>query len=128
MTLLAAGAQIAGLLFGSVLQVMGKVANLRKKYPTESPASIYKIFRSEEWDVAIVSACVDAMAFVSFYLGGYEWLEKKTKGNFTELAAMLCMVVIAYAGQRLVYKYLGTAEAVLSEKANFNNKLPDNVQ
>lgn len=96
--------------------VMQVIQRLRRKFPDKGFREIFDTYFREEWDSLIRSGLVWATyELFLFVLDKSEavmplWWEKY-------FAAYALAVVLGYAGQRLAYKYLGTAEKVLSEKA-----------
>ena len=108
-------AVFVGGVFGVLFHIMGKVKDLRVKFPSNTPGQIITIFLNEEWNVLIVSGMVNLACLISVYFGAihyFGWDEIE----FGPLFAFVGMIGIGYFGQRLVYKWLGTTEKVLSKK------------
>lgn len=105
-------------LLGVGFHVMQKIANIRTKYMAEPPKIVFKVFFSEDWNTLIVSILSIIAAFSIFQVMLREFAENKAT-----LAILFVIkwkypafIVIGYAGQRLAYKGLGTAESVLSKR------------
>ncbi len=102
---------------GMLFHVMQKVRSLRVKFPEFAPNRIWKTFIAEEWD----SVCVSFLVWLVFEL----WIYISIKNGF-KLPAWYDMygvyglsLVLGYCGQRIAYKYLGTAERVLQKRADY---------
>ena len=102
-------------ILGCCFHVMGKVSVLKKTFPDLLPRTIWKTFWREEWNVLIGSAVVLFTLELSIYIINYfsilipDWLQ---------WGIYPISLVLGYAGQRLIYKYLGTAEKILEQKAD----------
>jgi hypothetical protein len=98
---------------------MQKVMHLRKKFPDFGLKEIFTLFFKEEWDSLIVSFLV--LCTYQLFLFIIEMAEVVMPAWWDKyLLDYVLAVVMGYAGQRLAYKYLGTAEKVLTEKAEIN--------
>ena len=109
----------ACILIGIGYHVMQIVKGLRKRYPDFGISEVFKTFFREEWDSLIMSGmglfAFELWIFIS-RVTGIELPDWYFDWGVYAIAA-----VWGYAGQRLAYKYLGTAEEVLSKKAKLNN-------
>ena len=100
---------------GIAFFAMGEVKKLRAKYPDFPPKKIGVTFLSEEWNTLIVSVLCwlvyELAIFVAYYNGFPipEWLEM--------WGVYAIAIVWGYGGSRLIYKYLGTAEKVIADRA-----------
>lgn len=102
-------------LLGIGFHIMQKIRKLRTLYPTFGLKDMFKVFFGQEWDSLIVSGLVVAvyqLVFIVLYL-----TDAKTP-QWWPLASYGLAFVLGYAGQRLAYKYLGTAEQFLSDNAD----------
>lgn len=108
-------------IIGVLLHVMSRISKLRKKFPELAAGDVFLTFFREDWDSLIVSGLVLLGLEVALYIIQVEqgivlpaWLD--TWGMY------LFSFVMGYAGQRLVYKYLNTAEGVLERKVENLNQ------
>lgn len=108
-----------GGLIGIALHIMGRVKNLRVKFPSNTPKQIFYLFLNEDWNVLIVSAIVNLSCLISVYFGGAHYLGLDEYG-FGPLIAFVGMIGIGYFGQRIVYTWLGTTERALNKKLGNN--------
>ncbi len=103
------------LLIGIGYHIMQVIKRLRKKYPAMPPADIWAMFKNEEWDSLIVSflgwVVYELGLFIAIYNG------HKLPTWFDVWGMYVIAIAWGYCGQRLAYKYLGTAEQKL-EKLN----------
>lgn len=106
-------------ILGVGYHVMQKVMRLRRKYPQFNLPEIFGTFLKEEWDSLIVSFLV--LCTYQLFLFIVEMSQMVMPSWWDKyLADYALALILGYAGQRLAYKYLGTAEKVLSEKAEKN--------
>ena len=109
-----------------ILYVMGvgfnisqKLSVLQKKFPSFSRKEIVQTFKKEEWNTMIVSFLGLITVQALWFAGHYEnvtlplWLH----GFAVYPAAM----VVGYAIQRIIYKYLGTSESALMSQQIIND-------
>lgn len=99
--------------------VMQIVMKLRKQFPQFGFGQIFSTFFNQEWDSLLRSLLVLLtlqMALVITHFANValpQWLEGW---------GLYCIsLVLGYAGQRIAYKYLGTAADVLEKKAGGGN-------
>lgn len=104
------------MLVGILFHVMQKVRQLKIQFPELAPHRVWKTFFGEEWDSLIVSFLVWLV---------YElWLYISIKNGFRlpnwyDMYGMYGLaLVLGYCGQRVAYRYLGTAEKVLQKRAD----------
>lgn len=96
--------------------VMQIVMKLRKQYPAFGFKEIFNTFFNQEWDSLIRSFLVlstyELGLFIIDMTGARMplWWEKY-------LVVYTLAIVLGYAGQRIAYKYLGTAADVLEKKS-----------
>lgn len=108
---------------GIGFHVMQKVISLGTQFPQDGPSVVFRAFLKEDWDTLMVSGLVVLLNVVTHYI-----LETYAPGvtqieNYA-LYSFGVAFVLGYAGQRIVYKYLGTAEKLLDKKADdLNNRL-----
>lgn len=111
---------IGGGAFGVWFHIMQQIRKLRAKFPDLPAKEIKNTFLTQEWDVLIVAGMVNALCLFFEYLGASKHIG--LDADFAELIVAAFMVVIGYAGNRLVYKALGTSEKVLSKKIGGDNE------
>lgn len=113
---------IALQLLGIGFHVMQKVISLGATYPQDGPAVVFKAFFKEDWDTLGVSGLVLLLNLVVHYILNRYAPGLSTVPNY-DLYNFGVALVLGYAGQRVVYKYLGTAEKLLDRKSDNINKL-----
>lgn len=112
-------------ILGVSFHVMQKIISLGDSHKDKTRAEIFSIFLSEDWDTLGVSALVLITTLVFHFSANYyftESMNKIVKVPLTSLEVpiviliLIASFVIGYAGQRLVYKWLGSAEKYLNDK------------
>lgn len=103
-------------LLGIGFHVMQKIISLGDKNPKLTSSDVFSAFLFEDWDTLMVSALVLALNIVAHYIIENYTSLCDTK-NF-HIYAFGIAFVLGYAGQRIVYKYLGSAESFLNKKAD----------
>lgn len=103
---------------GIGFQVMEKISKLRQKHIEASPQKIIKTFFWEDWNTVIVSCMCLALTTFLMYFGIAEML--RIPAAWADIFYFSLFVLGGYGGQRLVYKFLGTAESKLSKKLDEN--------
>lgn len=107
--------QILGIGF-HVMQRIAKLNLLYKDKPEISARYVVSVFMKEDWNTLIVSVLIILLNLVvHFILDTYGHDYTSGISGF-QLYGFLVAFVLGYAGQRLVYKYLGTAENFLNKK------------
>jgi uncharacterized membrane protein len=110
---------IALQVIGIALHIMQKIGELDDKHPDKPLSEIRVIFWREDYNTVIVSGLVLFLnLIVHFIIASYSTLP--TIDHY-HLYAFGTAFVLGYAGQRLIYRYLGTAEKYLGKKVE--NKL-----
>lgn len=101
---------------GVSFDVMAKVRRIRNKFPQIHFRDIWSTFFAEEWDSLFVSFIVLIAMEMALKIINYNGV---TLAPWLDNWGMYVMaLVLSYSGQRIAYKYLGTAEQVLSDKAD----------
>lgn len=101
---------------GIGLHIMQKIITLGANHEDHSWKQVFGAFFKEDWDTLTVSGivlCVNLL--VQFVINNYAMDIIYQNPNF-HLWMFGAAFVIGYAGQRLVYKYLGSAEKFLDRK------------
>lgn len=100
---------------GIGLHVFQKVKDIDSRYPDDTLKDVFKIFLREDAITLFASILILILNLVVHYIiGAYTTLP--TTIEYYILYAFGIALLLGYAGQRLVYKYLGKAEEVLSKR------------
>jgi ABC-type spermidine/putrescine transport system permease subunit I len=111
---------------GISFHVMQKIISLGDKNKDKTRSQIFSTFLSEDWDTLFVSFLVLITCMVFHFSANYYFPESMNKIveipilNIEVPIVILILIasfVIGYAGQRLVYRWLGSAEKYLDKKA-----------
>ena len=102
---------------GIGLHVMQKVAAFDRQYPEKKMREIFITFWEEDWNTVFISALVMCLNLVVHFIIA-RYAPALTLVNYYHLYAFGGAFVMGYAGQRLIYNYLGTAEKFLDKKVN----------
>lgn len=109
-------------LLGVGFHIMQIIRKLRARFPEHGMSSILNLFMKEEWDSLLVSFLV-LLSFI-MYLVVVEYYQLVLPPWWYKFGVdFILAFVLGYAGQRLAYRYLGTAEKVLEQGAD-NINLP----
>lgn len=103
-------------LLGISFHVMQKVVSLGDKFPTETVKEIFAAFWKEDWDTLTISVLV-----LLLYLGAvYTVLDylgiKLPTDWYWQVGPFGISLLLGYAGQRLIYKWFGSAEQFIDKK------------
>lgn len=93
-----------------------KISKQKKKFPMLKPGEVVDTFFSEEWNTFFTSALGIALFEILLYTMRVN--EVNLPLWFENWGLYILAAVWGYAGQRLAYKFLGSAEAVLEKKAD----------
>lgn len=116
--LIIVGLQILGIL----LSVVQKITVLDKKYPDLTKREIFAVFLDEDWTTLAGSFVVLCLNLLGHYIvENYAPQTKEFIGPYYILYGFGLALLLGYAGQRLIYKWLGSAEKALDNKVT--NKL-----
>lgn len=108
---------VALFLLGVGYFVTKKIDELKVKYPTCDADDVLRTFLKEDWNTLIRSFLVLCTYEIFIFITQIKavvmpvWWEKY-------LVVYALSLVLGYAGQRLIYKYLGTAESELEKRAD----------
>lgn len=107
-------------LLGVGFHVGQKIVSLGNAYPEKSRSEIVRVFFKEDWDTLFISALVLLLdEMIHIIINGYA-THLTVNPNFY-LYSFGAALVLGYAGQRLVYKFFGSAEKFLGNQ--IDNKL-----
>lgn len=99
---------------GCGLHVAQKVFELDKKFADDSLADVFNEFLKSDRVTLIVSGLVLLLNIVVHYI--IDAYTDFSNIEYYDLYSFAVAFVLGYAGQRLIYKYLGKAEEVLNKK------------
>lgn len=103
------------MIVGILFHVMQKIRILRDKFPQFNPNQVVKTFFGEEWDSLIISFLVWLVYEIWIYISMMHNLGLPMWYKLYAIYALA--LVLGYSGQRIAYKYLGTAERILEKRA-----------
>ena len=105
-------------LLGISFHVMQKVISIGDKYPKETPRTIFKYFWLEDWDTLAVSGLFLILNIIGHYIV-FVRLEMVLHSEwYWQVSPYFFSLVGGYAGQRLIYKFFGSAEKFLEKKGD----------
>lgn len=104
------------MLVGILFHVMQKIRQLRIKFPELAPNRVLKTFFGEEWDSLIVSFLVWLVYVLWIYISIRNNYKLPTWYDMYGIYGLA--LVLGYCGQRVAYRYLGTAEKVLQKRVD----------
>ena len=104
-------------LIGIGFHALEKVAELDKKYPQFSMKEVFAAFFNEDWNTLLMSGLVLALNVVTRFIAE-RYAPQFTGNQTTELWWFGISLVLGYAGQRLVYRFFGSAEKFLNKQAD----------
>lgn len=103
-------------ILGIGFHVMQKIISLGDEHKDKNRSQIFSAFLYEDWDTLSVSALIIALHLVSHYIvENYTTIRQIDNYHLYSFGLAL---VLGYAGQRIIYKYLGSAEEFLNKKVN----------
>ena len=100
---------------GVSLRSMQTIAGLRMKYPQSNMSTILNSFLYEDWNTLFVSGLVIILNLIVHYILSVTKLDF-TNNPYYMLISYGVALVLGYAGQVLVYKWLGTAATRLDKE------------
>jgi len=103
-------------LLGISFHVMQKVISIGDKFANLTPSQIFGTFFKEDWDTLIVSALVLCVNVTFYFIVDYYKVTYFTEWPYFLPVGFGCAFFFGYAGQRLIYKYFGSAEKFLDKQ------------
>jgi hypothetical protein len=104
---------------GVSLHIVQKITELGKLYPELKPNQIVNTFWNSDWDTLLGSGVVLLLNLtVQFIIENYA--TKIYNMEYFHLISFGIALILGYAGQRLIYKWLGTAADSLDKKVTDN--------
>lgn len=102
---------------GVGLHVAQKLREIAKRSLTDTKRDEINTFFQEDWITLFISFLVLCLNLVGHYIID-RYTDLPATIAYYDLYAFGIALVLGYAGQRLIYKYLGQAEEVLTKKVN----------
>lgn len=102
---------------GIGLHAAQKMLELDKKFPDDSMNDVINMFLREDRITLVISGLVLAFNLVAHYIID-TYTELPLAVEYYPIWAFGISFVLGYAGQRIIYKYLGKAEGALMRKAD----------
>lgn len=103
-------------LLGISFHVMQKVIKIGDDHPEMKQREIFGIFFKEDWDTLTVSGLIIVADLLVHYIIDSYTPEFRAGINFYILYAFGAAFMLGYLGQRMVYKWLGSAEKFIDKK------------
>jgi ABC-type spermidine/putrescine transport system permease subunit I len=116
---------IALQLLGVGFHVMQKVISLSNAHPDNEIKDVFVAFWKADWDTVFVSGLVLLFTIIVHYIVAKYAQGITSKFDNYLLFSFALSLTMGYAGQKLIYKYLGTAEKYLDKKADDLDKKID---
>lgn len=107
-------------LLGVGWHIMQIVMKLRKKFPQFGFRMIFVTFFQQEWDSLIRSGLMWATLMMWIFISRTTHIHLPPW--YDKWGVYVIALLAGYAGQRLAYRYLSTAEEVLERKADLISK------
>jgi hypothetical protein len=99
---------------GIGFHVMQKISGLGDKFPEKTSNEIALIFWKEDWDTMMISVLVITLNLVAHFIL-MEYTTVPDTLEYFYLYVFGSAFLLGYAGQRIIYKQLGTAEKFLDK-------------
>lgn len=106
---------------GIGFNVMQKIVALGDTYPQLSMREAIVAFFKKDWDTLAISSLVLAFNLAVHFVANY-YKAPFTAWVYYPFVSFGIALVLGYGGQRMIYKYLGTAESYLDKKVTDNLK------
>lgn len=101
--------------FGVAFHVAFKLIDLGNKFPSITRKEIGITFLKEEWDSLCLSGVIALfMLFIHYVIHNYA--QDIVQFKWFELTYIGVSIIMGYQGQRLLYKWLGSAADFLDKK------------
>lgn len=103
-------------LLGIGFHVMQKIVTLGDKFPIKKMREVFAIFWQEDWDTLMISTLIILLDIGAHYVV-FDYLHIPLPTDwYWQVAPFVLALVLGYAGQRLIYKWFGTAEQFLDKQ------------
>lgn len=104
-------------ILGILLQAMWKIHELDKKFVDDTLQDVINTFLRNDRITLMISGLVLLFNLLAHYILE-EYTDLHTSIKYYDLIGFGIAFTLGYAGQRIIYKYLGKAENVLMKKAD----------
>lgn len=105
-------------LVGIGFHVLQKVMELDKLAPDDTLTDVFKLFWKSDRVTTLVSGLIMFGCLIAYFAVEHYAPTLLEKYQYHQLYAFGISLVLGYAGQSLIYKWLGTAQSFLEKKAN----------
>ena len=102
---------------GISLSAAQKMLELDKKFPDDKLSDVINLFLREDRITLFISGLILIFNLVAHFIIDF-YTELPLTVGYYPLLAFGVSFVLGYAGQRIIYKYLGKAESLLLKKAD----------
>lgn len=102
---------------GAGFHIMQKIVTIGDAHKEFTWQQVFGAFLKEDWDTLAVSGLILFLNLVVHFILATYPNSIVTINNYI-LYSFLLSLILGYAGQRIVYKYLGSAERFLNKKAD----------
>lgn len=114
-------------LIGIGLHVAQKVLKLDNKQPDDTLVDVLTVFWKQDRITIFISGLILVLDVVGHYIVEAYAPALVKSIQYYELYSFALALVLGYAGQSIVYKYLGTAQKFLDKRADdLNNRYGGN--
>lgn len=102
---------------GISFHVMQKIVSLGDKFPAKKVGEIFSVFWMEDWDTLTISGLI-VLLDLGIHFVIFDFLELPMPPEwYYRVGPFALALVLGYAGQRLIYKWFGTAEQFFDRQA-----------
>lgn len=102
---------------GISLSATQKMLELDRKFPEDKLSDVINLFLKEDRITLMISGIVLLFNLVAHYIVD-TYTDLPISVEYYPIWAFGIAFVLGYAGQRIIYKYLGKAEGLLMKKAD----------
>lgn len=103
-------------LLGVSFHVGQKIVSLGDKFPEKNVNEIGKTFWKEDWDTLLISFLIIMLDLGTHFTLHYLKIELPAEEWYWKVMPYAAALILGYAGQRLVYKWFGSAEEFLDKQ------------
>lgn len=107
-----------------ILQLLGigfhvgqKVLEIDSRSPNDTLEEVFSIFLREDKITLLISGLVLCLNVVGIVITEY-YTDLEETYKYFHLTSFAVALVMGYAGQRVIYKYLGKAEDIINKKVD----------
>ena len=94
---------------------MQKVISIGDKFVDLTPSQVFKTFFKEDWDTLVVSSIVLFLNVIFHFIVMNYKITAITESVYFYPGSFAGSLFFGYAGQRMIYKYFGSAEKVYEQ-------------